>query len=156
MKRTEPHTIRLQVQGLPGYSTMTNGRNYRNITIQDVIDSSVGCHEKFGNGRLDGANAAAMSDVLEKLHDPNFNPATFPRVFSIAVYDDPLGNAISSIGTRKSRNYPCVSDHDFYNAANMRMVSKYGDFCEDKNKCQGDGSGIYFTACRKWADHEAV
>jgi len=82
------------------------GEGWEGITQEHIVRSAVGGYKQVGNKIL-STNIFADPDIMT---DPwsifNWTPSR-PGIFNIAVFWDPDNKFVSSINSKKGRQYPC-------------------------------------------------
>ena len=76
------------------------------ITLEEIVRSSLYVHEKGLNVR--GGNQTIDANGPSEILKNQGTISSIPSVFTIPIYRNPFGEAISAVWAEDGRNYPCI------------------------------------------------
>ncbi|KAH5100216.1 hypothetical protein HBI88_015220 [Parastagonospora nodorum] len=163
---------RAQVTAPSGwYMFDDTGSQTLNVTRKCVVRSSLMMDRNNLADAVDQSDFVTISSALERksvvmsgidaVHwsgDPEKTKhlGSVPGTFSIPIFRNPGGEAISSVGEDKSRNYPCMSGEflwesgwsiekdttlTFLKRSGLMFSENWEDYCSGHNGCEGENEG---------------
>ena len=146
------------------------GSQTLNVTRKCVVRSSLMMHRNNLADAVDHSDFVSITSALERegvvmpgmdaVHWPSDPEKTkhlgsVPGAFSIPIFRNPGGEAISSVGEDKSRNYPCMAGEfswesgwsiekdttlQFLKRSGFMFSEDWEDYCSGHNDCEGENS----------------
>lgn len=126
------------------------------ITLQDIVRSSLFVYRNKLEDAITNIDTWEIESVFnrENRKAGKGEPlGQIPGAFSIPICRNPGGEAISSVHTKASRNYPCMCGNfgwtdgrwresldetpDFLVKTGLMFSEDWEDYCSDNNKCFG-------------------
>jgi hypothetical protein len=144
------------IHGPTGYRNFIEGQRDTTygLTKEDIVRSSIFVHEHKLQNAIEDLDYRAVSSALERGKDLGKNYGKFPGTYRLPISRNPGGEAISSVWSKKARNYPCMSGEfgwndgtwslekdetfDFLVQTGLMFSEDWEDFCSHNGHCKGD------------------
>jgi hypothetical protein len=148
----QPHAA--LIRGPPGHAQL---EKYTNLTMADVVQSSMAFYKDHDNIPVESRKGLKGLDSLYGNTTAINSGGRARGLFTLAVCYSPGGQAISSVNSKKNRNYPCMCTKFPWAHGNAAAEStKHAPSLQNLPRHMAAGSSLHKRGGYDWDQSDAT